>query len=290
MTSEHLTIITCSYGPDAQRCRRLCRSVDRLVPGNIEHCIIVPRRDYRLFSDLQNARRRIATTEDVVPGGFRHLPIAKKMWLSPDAWPVRGWIMQQITKLSAPFAADTELLLFADSDLEFIRVLNDTFIYRDERLRLHRIPGAAQDKLHRDWHGRTAQLLGSNARDFGSDYVGQLITWRRSNLQALHAHLELIHGQPWYLPIAHSLKFSEYTLYGAYVEHVLGMEHNGHFYCADDICHCCWFAADAQMLRNGTAVISDRAQAVLLQSNLGLGADQEAELLAAAQHRIKSIA
>lgn len=265
-----------------------------MVPDHIEHCIIVPRRDYRLFSDLQNVRRRVVTTEEVVPGGFRHLPLARKMWLSPDAWPVRGWIMQQITKLSASFAVDTELLLFADSDLEFIRVLNGALLYRDERLRLHRVPGEPQDKVHRDWHSRTAVLLGSTSRelgsDFGNDYVGQLITWRRSNLQALHAHLELVHGQPWYLPIAHSLKFSEYTLYGAYVEHVLGMEQNGHFYCADDICHCCWFEVEAQMLRNGTAVISDRAQAVLLQSNLGLRAEQEAELLAAAQQCIQPIA
>jgi hypothetical protein len=41
------------------------------------------------------------------------------------------------------------------------------------------------------------------------------------------------------------------------------------------------------MLRNGAAVISGRAQAVLLQSNLGLRAEHEAELLAAAQHCIQ---
>jgi hypothetical protein len=287
MTTEHLTIVTCSYGPDEQRCRRLCRSIDRLVTDNIEHCIIVPRRDYRLFCDLQNSRRRIVTTESVVPGGFRHLPLARKMWLSPDGWPVRGWIMQQITKLSASFAVNTELILFADSDLKFIRFLNDALFYRDELLRLHRVPGALHDRVHCDWHRGAAQLLGSKSRDFGSDYVGQLITWRRGNLQALHRHLELIHGKPWYLPIAHSFKFSEYTLYGAYVEHVLGIDHSGHFYCSDDICHCCWFTADAEMLRNGAAVISGRAQAVLLQSNLGLRAEHEAELLAAAQHCIQ---
>jgi len=192
------------------------------------------------------------------------LPLARKMWLSPDGWPVRGWIMQQITKLSASFAVNTELILFADSDLKFIRFLNDALFYRDELLRLHRVPGALHDRVHRDWHRGAAQLLGSKSRDFGSDYVGQLITWRRSNLQALHRHLELIHG-------------------------VLGIDHSGHFYCSDDICHCCWFTADAEMLRNGAAVISGRAQAVLLQSNLGLRAEHEAELLAAAQHCIQPI-
>ena len=116
MTSAPITIVTCSYGPDASRCRRLCRSIDRFVPATIEHCIIVPRRDYPLFRDLHSGRRRVHVTEEVVPGKFRHLPTARKMWLGPGAWPVRGWIMQQVTKLSANFATDAELIVFADPD------------------------------------------------------------------------------------------------------------------------------------------------------------------------------
>jgi hypothetical protein len=289
MTDEQLTIVTCSYGPDAKRCERLCRSVDRMVPRDIEHCIIVPRRDYQLFRNLQSDRRRVLVTEDVVPGGFFHLPIARKMWLSPDLWPVRGWIMQQITKLSASFAVNSELILFADSDIEFIRSLNKRLIYRGEQLRLHRVPEAMQEGTHRHWHNQAAQLLGQKPRYFGSDYVGQLITWRRSNLQALHRHIENTHSKPWYQPIAHSLRFSEYILYGAFVEHVVGIENSGHFFCHDDICHCCWLPSHANSLRNGTAVISHRAQAILLQSNMGLKAEQEEELFSAAQQAIKPI-
>lgn len=287
MTIEPLSIVTCSYAPDLKRCRRLCRSIDRLVPADIEHCIIVPRRDYPLFRNLQNARRRVVITQDVVPGGFYHLPIAKKIWLSPDLTPVRGWIMQQITKLSASFAVNSELILFADSDVEFIRSLNTQLIYRSEQLRLHRVPGAKQEGAHRHWQHRAARLLGEKPRYFGSDYVGQLITWRRSNLQALHTHIENTHGRPWYQPVAHSLRFSEYILYGAFVEHVVGLEASGHFSCHDDICHCCWLPAEATSLLNGTAVISHRAQAILLQSNLGLKAEQEKKLFSAAQQAIK---
>jgi hypothetical protein len=289
MTTEQLSIVTCSYAPDINRCERLCKSIDRLVPRDIEHCIIVPRRDYSLFHHLHSDRRRVMTTQDVVPGGFFHLPIAKKIWLSPDLRPVRGWIMQQITKLSASFAVSNELMLFADSDVEFIRSLNTELIYRSEQLRLHRVPGAKQEGTHRRWHDQAAQLLGQKPRYFGSDYVGQLITWRRSNLQALHTHLENTHSKPWYQPIAHSLHFSEYILYGAFVEHVVGLEPSGHFFCHDDICHCCWLPAQANNLRNGSAVISHRAQAILLQSNLGLKVEQEKELFLAAQQAIKPI-
>ena len=287
MITEQLSIVTCSYAPDIKRCQRLCRSIDRLVPKHIEHCIIVPRRDYPLFRNLQSDRRRIVVTEDVVPGGFYHLPIAKKMWLSPNLRPVRGWIMQQITKLSASFAVNSELIMFVDSDLQFIRSLNMGLIYRSEQLRLHRVPGAKREGTHCHWHHRAAQLLGEKPRYFGSDYVGQLISWRRSNLLALHAHIENTHGRPWYQPVANSLRFSEYILYGAFVEHIVGLEPSGHFSCDDDICHCCWVSAEATSLRNGTAVISHRAQAVLLQSNLGLKAEQEEELFLAAQQSIK---
>lgn len=289
MPNDQLAIVTCSFGPDVQRCRRLCASVDRFVPSTIEHCLVVPRRDYPLFRDLHKGRRRVLITEEVVPGGFYRLPLAQKMWLGPQGRPVRGWIMQQLTKLSANYAVDNEFILFADSDLELIRPLEDELLVRDDRLRLHRVRNASCGAPHIHWHHRAAKLLGEQPRYFGSDYVGQLITWRRDNLEGLQDHIEAVHGQPWYWPVAHSLRFSEYILYGAYVEHVLGPLQDGHFYCADDICHCCWFAEDAQRLLDGSAVISNRAQAVLLQSNLGLKLGEEAAMLNAARRCVESI-
>jgi hypothetical protein len=285
MYHEALTIITCSYGPDAQRCRRLCQSVDRYVTDNIEHWLIVPRRDGSLFSDLHGGRRRVCFTEDLVPGHFRQFPLTNKMWLGPKGWPVRGWIMQQVTKLSVNYAVDTELLLYADSDLEFIRPLDLELLVQQKRLRLHRIPNASSGNPHLLWHKRAAELLGEQPRYFGSDYVGQLITWRRSRLQGLQAHIEEVQGESWYLSVTRSLRFSEYILYGAYVEHVLGPQENGHFYCADDICHSCWDHKDVENLRKSGDFISHRAQAMLIQSNLGLNFEQEAALFNVASQR-----
>ena len=162
MNNESLTIITCSYGPDAQRCRRLCRSIDRYVTDNIEHWLIVPRRDAALFRDLHGGRRRVCFTEDVVPGHFRQLPLTNKMWLSPKGWPVRGWIMQQVTKLSVNYAVDTELLLFCDSDLEFIRPLDLELLVQQERLRLHRLCdedlSASRPSVPKSWANRGCSI------------------------------------------------------------------------------------------------------------------------------------
>ena len=62
---------------------------------------------------------------------------------------------------------------------------------------------------------------------------------------------------------------SEYILYGVYVEHILGDQICGHFYDADPLCHCCWFDRDADSLSCRTG-IAETAQAVLVQSNIGM--------------------
>ena len=69
--TEDLHIITCSYGPDFERCQRLCESVDCFVPERIPHTIIVPRRDLDTFASLHNSRRVIRSVESVLPQGFR---------------------------------------------------------------------------------------------------------------------------------------------------------------------------------------------------------------------------
>ena len=117
---------------------------------------------------------------------------------------------------------------------------------------------------------------------FGSDYVGQLISWRRSNLVALHRHIEQTQGRAWHVAVSRSLDISEYILYGSFVEHVLGDERNGHFYESVDLCHCCWFDYQAQALLEGSGAVSPHAVALLLQSNLGLAPAQERAVLQAA--------
>jgi hypothetical protein len=279
LSEQSAALVTCSYGPDLNRCARLCRSIERWVSPTIPHVIIVPARDLPDFRQLQGQRRTVVAVEDVVPGRFRQLPFTRRWWLDSGGWPVRGWIMQQVTKLSANFATDAELIVFADSDLQFVRPLEPHQLLRNGALRLHRIPGAKDEGRHRLWHHRAAALLGEQLRYFGADYVGQLISWRRSNLGLLQEHLEAVGGRPWYQSVARSLHFSEYVLYGAYVDGVLGLDSSGHFGTAEDICHCCWFAEEAQALGSGRDTLRDNAVAVLLQSNLGLSEAAEADIL-----------
>jgi hypothetical protein len=142
---------------------------------------------------------------------------------------------------------------------------------------------------HRRWHSRAGTLLGEDCDYFGSDYVGQLISWRRSNLEALHDHIESVQDRPWYEAVSRSLDISEYILYGSFVEHVLGQEQHGHFYESLDLCHCCWFDYQAQDLLTGKSTVAPHALALLVQSNLELAPAQESAVLEAALNKPDSM-
>ena len=268
-TEQPMALVTCSYRPDFSRCEVLCASVDQYVDREHHHTIVVPERDLPLFRPLQSHRRTIVAVQDILPANFFQLPGLKKWWLDSGLWPVRGWMMQQLTKLSADMLSDSEDILFLDSDIEFIRPFDRSRFNRDNTLRLHRKPGEGKDGVHLKWHHSAAELLGLTPRYFGSDYVAPLTTWRRSNLVALKAHIEAQTGKPWQTAVGRQLTISEYMLYGVFTEYVLGIDNAGHFACAEDLCHCLWFGEDTEQFLS--ELDYRRApQAVLVQSNIGL--------------------
>lgn len=276
--TDRLSIITCSFGPDFERCRRLCESVDRFVPVHIGHTLVVPHRDLEAFGALANDRRTVRSTESVLPGRYRQVSGTQRWWLDNQGWPVRGWILQQLTKMSADRITDAENLLFADSDTQFIRRFDESAVWRDGRLRLHRVPGAMHSGVHLTWHERAGALLGTPKAYAGADYVGQLITWRRQHLIGMKRRIESVTGKPWYQAVGRSLSVSEYILYGVYVDRVVSSADDAHFPAEDDLCHCCWFPEDAHALAQGLDRIGTRAVALLFQSNLRLNAQQEAAI------------
>lgn len=282
--NEEMEMITCSYGPDLERCKRLCESVDRFVSADIGHTLIVPARDLQDFLPLATQRRKIVTAQDILPRRFYQLPVANRVWIDHSGWPVRGWVLQQVLKLSADRATQAELILFADSDLQFVRPFDKSNVFRDGKLRLHTIPGAMNEGRHTNWHRRAGALLGQPSDYFGSDYVGQLITWRRSQLIALQQRVTATQGKPWHISVSRSLDVSEYILYGSFVDHITDSADNGHYHQSTDLCHCCWMSEQADEVLSGKTAVTPSAVALLIQSNLGLAPEQEAAILRAAVH------
>ena len=96
-------IVTPSYGPDFERCRLLCETLDRFVTGFDRHYLLVEHRDVALFRSLESPRRIVVDERDLLPrclvpindplSGFK-----RRLWLSPWTMPLRGWHAQQLRR------------------------------------------------------------------------------------------------------------------------------------------------------------------------------------------------
>jgi hypothetical protein len=282
---RQIALVTCSYRPDFERCKTLCASMDRFVGPDYEHFLVVPDRDRALFAQLEGASRRIVSVQDILPRGFRQLPLLRKWWLDAGCHPVRGWMVQQLTKLSADALTQKEYLIFIDSDIQFIRPFQPQRFVRDGALRLHRKPGEKQEGVHLKWHHAAAELLGLEPRYFDCDYVTVLASWRRSSLVGLKQHIEENTHRPWFEAVGRRLTVSEYTLYGVFVEQVTGAAAAGHFGCPDDVCHSLWLAEDTERFLS-TLDCRELPQAVHIQSNLGLSQRDVGELVSHVQRSL----
>lgn len=280
-----VALFTCSYGPDFGRCERLCGSIDKQIDADIEHIVVVPKRDLPTFQKLASARRRIISTESLIPGRYVQLPFINKWWLDSRGWPVRGWIMQQITKLSACFATDAKVIMHVDSDIQFIRPLNKERLYTEGKARINRRPGQKQEGEHLNWHRVASELLGIEPEYSGADYIGPLTTWRNDDLRSLLKHIETISRDKWYFAVGHKLRFSEYILYGQYVDRVLD-DDSKYFETDKYHCYCVWYEEDMQALISGEQSIDPDDIAILIQSNLSLPFGFEEAFLLNAQKSV----
>lgn len=245
-------IVTPSYGPDFERCQLLSQSIDAHVSGEFHHHVIVDARDVPLFRQLEGPRTTVTSVESVMPWWLRRMPMSRRWWMNFKGKPVRNWILQQLVKLSVSDFIDAESYVFVDSDVAFVRPFDVSSLETEGLLRLFRVPGAANQPTHRPWHRTSASLLGLPSTDyFGSTYIGNLITWRRDNLQKMHRHIESVTGRPWLQAVSSHWHLSEYILYGIFVEHVLG-EKSNQVFTDIPLCHISWnynLESDADIAR-----------------------------------------
>lgn len=233
-------IVTPSYGPDFEQCRLLAESVKEFVPADVEHVLLVDRRDVPQFRPLAGPRTRVVEAESFLPRWVRRMPFSRKWWLSLKTLPVRSWILQQVVKLSVAEHLDADGYVMADSDVSFVRPFDPAeFVGANGRVRLFRVPGLGTGPRYQKWHQSAAALLGlPQTNYFGANYIGNLISWRRDVLRGLYRRIEDATGRSWAAAVCSRLHLSEYILYGVFVEHVLGGR--GHEFQARAHCHISW--------------------------------------------------
>ena len=298
------TLITCSFRGDLEVCRLLCRSLDLNASTDFEHRLYVPRRDLPLFADLATARRRIATQESLLPRWFWKAPMPGPEWrqrlglprrniyLTPFHGPVRGWIAQQIMKISASLQAESEVVAHIDSDSALVRPLALTQIHQGGRTRLYAGPVAERHAGHAIWYAQAARLLGLAKADYyASDYIAPLVIWRRSVVQAMTARIEATTGGSWASALAATHHFSEYVLYGVFAEHGLGVEAAGLRKEAPSLCLTRWadsFDEPAQIERFLDQAEPDQL-VCCLQSTLAIALKTRARIFRQAGQAIEAL-
>ena len=246
-------LLTLSYAPDFEVCRLLCESVDRFLPHEVVHKLIVPRSDLALFSILASDRRSILVQEDLLPVWFFRLPMPSPSWrrklflprrdvfVIPFGKPVRGWIAQQIMKIAAAYQSKADVVVHVDSDTVFIRSLKKEHLYKDGCVRLYRDPKPAGLETHARWQKAAGQLLGLPDKPFyGGEYIDSCVVWKTTVLREMTERIASISGSSWLKTLSRTPHFAEYVLYGVYAAQVLGCDAAQLVPESFSLCHARW--------------------------------------------------
>lgn len=243
MSGSDIAIVTPSFARDYELCRALNESVLRFVPDSVKHYIFVDRRDLALFQRLAGPRTVIAAIEEILPPGFFKVPFSKKWWLSISAqYPAKGWLVQQLAKLSAVHALKERVIVNMDSDVRFIRSVDLALFAGDGQTRMYRKSGGIVAGMeHVEWHRNVCRLLGVEADGVPmDDYVGNVISWDRRVALNACARVEAVTEMPWHVAFTRGRKVSEYLVYGLYVDKVIGQEAAGVWVDERSWCHTYW--------------------------------------------------
>jgi Family of unknown function (DUF6492) len=255
MASPRVVFITPSYDADFERCRLLCDSMDRTAREPTEHLLLVADHDVALFKPLAGPRRRIIADSELLPDWLVAVrpPLGRCRWitrsLTRPVWPMSGWHVQQLRKLLVARLVSADVLVMADSDSVFIRPFGqELFVDAMGQVRLYGLPGGiGRDEArwgeHHKWTRTAAAVLNLPEPTFpATDYIVNLVSWRRDHALALLRHVEETTGLEFVEAMGRRRTFSEYQLYGAFAENVLGGA--GHFSSAQPLSHTYW-AGDA---------------------------------------------
>lgn len=276
MSESKICLVTPSYAPDFERCKLLVKSVKRYSTGNLQHYIVVDQQDIALFKQLSGPETIVLAKEELLPNWIIKIPFftKKNIWFSWKTLPVRGWLVQQLVKLGIAEYVPEDVLVFADSDVFFVRDFDLSCFIKNDKVRFFAQLGKVSiENPHLPaWYFDASKLLALEPPQFpASNYMGQLIFWRKDNVLKLHRYLEQINHRHWVEAICANWNVSEYILYGVFVEKVL-QDLSGHYMDDRDLCHNYWQEQPLQtsQLQEFFASISHESIAAMLSAKAGI--------------------
>jgi hypothetical protein len=235
MTPATHAFITPSYAGDLERFRLQCESMDKMARGNWRHYVLIADDDIPLFKSYRNERRIIIPDSVILPSWLQSFrkPFNKsgrKIWLKASLgrplWPMSGWHVQQLRKMLISRHISEPFLVMVDSDSFFVRPFGIEHFLINEKLRLYKKNNAILDSSgfakHHEWVKQSAQILGIDPEPLPAhDYIANLVTWRRDYALQMLDHIEKLSGRDFVSTMGRHRTFSEYQIYGSFVERVL---------------------------------------------------------------------
>lgn len=234
-----LCFMTATWGPDLGHFRWLRRSMERAGFADIPHFVVVQTEDLPLFKSLESGGMRLLSTAEVLPGDIERRRVdarrrtqdygrrlgkfctsLNKRFGWCDWVRYTGWQVQQITKLTVAASVAYELTVVLDSDLLLTRPFDLRLFVPDGRATVFEHPDVTPQTrgLAWRWHETACRLLLQSAVPPANSYVGTPFVLDRSTLIALHGHIELIYGRPWFetllaLPVSAWSEFATYNVF-----------------------------------------------------------------------------
>lgn len=222
-----VALLTASYAKDIERFSLLSESIDTWLTGYTTHYVLVNDEDVPLFARFASDKRVIVPASRYLPKWLFALPPAlqfiskRRVWLSLLSSPVNGWHIQQILKIAGVLNAPEQRVCILDSDNLFFREFDVGAYAGGEKTPLFVTRGDidADHPFHVLWLRTIDQMLGIRQRKFpADDYVGNALVWDRDTVRAMTAAIKSATGLNWALALCRKKKFSEYLLYGNFVE------------------------------------------------------------------------
>lgn len=245
---SQMVVVTPTYAPDIELFSDLHQSVLRCFPRHVRHMAVVPETDIRLFQRFEGPRCVVVGVRDVLPRSVLAVPFIRmmnsKVWINArcPVPPLRGWIVQQLVKLSVASQMSERIVVTADSDLVFVRPVTVTTFAPDGKARLYRLDDGVGESLprHVRWHAVAHELLGLPPPPPPPlpDYVSPLVPWDRHLVDRMLKRIEDVTGRRWTEAVGKELHFSECILYGAYADTFEQAENVS--LTADSLCHSYW--------------------------------------------------
>jgi hypothetical protein len=239
--------------------RELHESVVRFTDDTVTHHAIVPARDAALFSTIRSSRLNVTTTDDFLPRrylstyaltqvvrripGLGGWPPIQSVNLRHPWPPVRGWILQQVVKLVAASALDADVVLAVDSDVSLITTVTPDLFWSDGTTRFYRQVDAVHEDMpdHVVWHDTARRLLGlpPSGASAINDYIAPMVALDPRLVCRLRDRIEVTNGRGWIDVMTSELRFSEYILYGTYVDELAPPDARS-FSSEASLCHSRW--------------------------------------------------